>query len=101
MNTPQTTSRPQRATSRSDNDAILNPGTIKINVQGAFIVDDESPPEPPLASPALNATPAHDEEGFEYKHDTSDIRLPNHTTVVSHVAVDVSRSVMLQCIEYP
>jgi type II pantothenate kinase len=28
----------------------------------------------------------------DYEHDPRDIRLPNHTSVVSHVAVDVSCS---------
>lgn len=56
--------------------AITHPGSVKINVQGAFIVDVEnaSPHEPILKSPS---------------HDTKDIRLPNHTAVVSHIAVDV------------
>lgn len=60
--------------------AVPHPGTIKINVQGAFIVDDES------HSPVLNTQ----EDEISYQHDTKDIRLPNHTAVVSHVAVDVS-----------
>lgn len=58
---------------------IPHPGSIKINVQGAFIVDEET------ASPALEALDA----GLGYKHDTKDIRLPNHKAIVSHVAVDV------------
>lgn len=52
---------------------ILNPGPVRINVQGAFIVDEESD------SPNANGD----------NHGTRDIRLPNHTTTVSHVAVDV------------
>ena len=67
--------RPRRPTVQSDiNDAILHPGTVRINVQGAFIVDDEP------------VTPRSE----DYEHDPRDIRLPNHTSVVSHVAVDVS-----------
>jgi type II pantothenate kinase len=57
-------------------DTILHPGTVRINVQGAFIVDEEEP-----------TTPQSD----DYEHDPRDIRLPNHTAVVSHVAVDVSQ----------
>lgn len=58
-------------------DTIHRPGTIKINVTGAFITDEGS------------ATPQQlSEEGVF--HDTKDIRLPHHTSVVSHVAVDVS-----------
>lgn len=54
---------------------ILSPGTVSINVQGAFIVDDD-PSRPPTPS----------DDGAQ--HDT-DIRLPNHEAVVSHVALDV------------
>lgn len=66
---------------------ITRPGSVKINVQGAFIVD------PDAATPAQNGSdngrvsPSH--------HETSDIRLPNHTAIVSHIAVDVSRSLCI------
>ena len=63
-----------RQLSTIDN-AILSPGTVKINVKGAFIVEDE----PIGAGISL-------EDGAQ--HDT-DIRLPNHSAVVSHVALDV------------
>lgn len=67
--------RPRRPTVQSDiQETILHPGTVRINVQGAFIVDDEP------------STPESD----DYTHDPRDIRLPNHTAVVSHIAVDVS-----------
>ncbi|KAF2738107.1 fumble-domain-containing protein [Polyplosphaeria fusca] len=72
--------RPRRTTVVSQSDieeTILHPGTVRINVQGAFIVD-EGP-----------ATPQSEEEGT---HDPRDIRLPNHTAVVSHVAVDIGGS---------
>lgn len=69
--------RQRRPTVQSDiQDTILHPGTVRINVQGAFIVDDEA------------VTPRSE----DYEHDPRDIRLPNHTAVVSHVAVDVSRT---------
>lgn len=59
--------------------AITNPGSVKINVKGAFIVEDEEEsPSPP------NGTPM---DGVHYER--KDIRLPHHTAVVSHVAVDV------------
>lgn len=67
-------SRPRRNTT-SIHAAITHPGSVRINVQGAFIVDEESD----LQSGS----------GGRH-HDTKDIRLPNHTAVVSHVAVDVS-----------
>ena len=57
-------------------EAILNPGSVKINVKGAFIVDDE---------PAAK----DNTEGDGVHYERKDIRLPNHTGVVSHVAVDV------------
>jgi hypothetical protein len=56
-------------------EAILHPGNVRINVQGAFIVDEEQPSTP---------------QSEDYEHDPKDIRLPNHTAVVSHIALDVS-----------
>lgn len=58
-------------------EAITNPGAVKINVKGAFIVDDEPRSRSPVEA-----------EGVHYEN--KDIRLPHHTGVVSHVAVDVS-----------
>ncbi|KAI9808585.1 MAG: hypothetical protein M1825_003734 [Sarcosagium campestre] len=58
---------------------IIHPGSVRINVQGAFIVDEE--PSIPNRS-----------AGGEGHHDTKDIRLPNHTAVVSHIAVDIGGS---------
>lgn len=55
---------------------IIHPGSVKINVTGAFIVDQDS------ASPKESNV-------NERNYDTKDIRLPNHTAVVSHIAVDV------------
>ena len=57
-----------------------NPSDVKINVEGAFIVDDETP------SLEDKSNPAGEGVYFENK----DIRLPYHTAVVSHVAVDVN-----------
>jgi type II pantothenate kinase len=52
------------------------PASVKINVEGAFIVDDE--------------TNGRNGAGSEFVHwEHKDIRLPHHTDVVSHVAVDV------------
>jgi type II pantothenate kinase len=55
---------------------ITHPGSVKINVKGAFIVDQDS------GSPSGSSVNGG-------SHDTKDIRLPNHTAVVSHIAVDV------------
>ena len=52
------------------------PASVKINVEGAFIVDDEA---------VGNSGTGNDGIHYERK----DIRLPYHTAVVSHVAVDV------------
>lgn len=65
----------QRQLSSIDN-TIPSPGAVKINVQGAFIVDDDTTREE-----------APRDDGAQ--HDTRDIRLPNHKAVVSHVALDV------------
>jgi len=56
---------------------IIHPGSVKINVTGAFIVDSDAPS--PYDTPSNGSN-----------HETKDIRLPNHTAVVSHIAVDVS-----------
>ncbi|KAF2655910.1 pantothenate kinase 4 [Lophiostoma macrostomum CBS 122681] len=68
--------RPTVALQSAIEDVVLHPGTVRINVQGAFIVDDEP------------STPQTE----DYEHDPRDIRLPNHTAVVSHVAVDIGGS---------
>ncbi|OOQ85087.1 Pantothenate kinase [Penicillium brasilianum] len=60
-------------------EAISNPGAVKINVKGAFIVDDEPRSRSPVEA-----------EGVHYEN--KDIRLPHHTGVVSHVAVDIGGS---------
>jgi type II pantothenate kinase len=77
---PSSGSKPLRMrTNTAEIDStITHPGSVKINVQGAFIVDQDA------ASP--NGSVASTNGG---NHDTKDIRLPNHTAVVSHIAVDV------------
>ncbi|KAJ5772247.1 Pantothenate kinase [Penicillium odoratum] len=62
-------------------EAITNPGAVKINVTGAFIVDDE---------PHARARSPVETDGVHYEN--KDIRLPHHTGVVSHVAVDIGGS---------
>lgn len=58
---------------------IHRPGTVKINVTGAFIIEEGSTTPQP-----------QDEDGP--LHETKDIRLPHHTSIVSHVAVDIGGS---------
>lgn len=76
--------RPRKNTASIDT-AIAHPGSVRINVQEAYIVESDDvlcrsashSPERPL----INAGSASKE--------TRDIRLPHHTAVVSHVAVDI------------
>lgn len=70
--------RPRVTSTAQIQSTIQRPGAVKINVQGAFIVDEEE------------KTQSNGLLGVECQNDTNDIRLPNHTEVVSHVAVDVS-----------
>lgn len=70
--------------------AISSPGSIKINVSGAYIIDHEEPT--PDASPSADGSLATPPEEHAYEHDKRDIRLPNHTAVVSHVAADIGGS---------
>ncbi|KAI1176486.1 fumble-domain-containing protein [Nemania sp. FL0916] len=71
------------ATSAEIDSAIWHPGSVRINVKGAFIVDGtEQPPTP--ANGYANTNGSY--------HEGKDIRLPNHTAVVSHVAVDIGGS---------
>ena len=76
--------RPRTYTNTAEiNSTIIHPGSVKINVQGAFIVDQE----------ATTTSGAGANGG---SHDTKDIRLPNHTAVVSHIAVDAGLSTLLK-----
>lgn len=81
VNTPQPQSPPPPPQSsipaHEIQNAIARPGTVQINLQGCYIVNPEDSPTP--------GTPASE----DYEHDSKDIRLPNHTSVVSHIAVDV------------
>lgn len=62
---------------------ISHPGSVRINVEGAFIVDSGS------SSPSASSTGC----GCP----TNDIRLPNHRAVVGHIAVDVSLPPLFRC----
>ncbi|KAL5629243.1 hypothetical protein BROUX41_001850 [Berkeleyomyces rouxiae] len=70
--------QPSAATEKIDT-TITQPGAVRINVTGAFIVDSADP-----KSPSNGSSPS--------RRETSDIRLPNHTAVVSHIAVDIGGS---------
>ncbi|KAI0401570.1 fumble-domain-containing protein [Xylaria palmicola] len=62
---------------------ISHPGSVRINVKGAFIVDGTEQPSTPANGPT-NSNGSY--------HEGKDIRLPNHTAVVSHIAVDIGGS---------
>ncbi|KAI9894899.1 MAG: hypothetical protein M1814_000119 [Vezdaea aestivalis] len=70
---------PARPRSSRAHSAIIHPGTVKINLEGASVVDYE--PNTPNVSPSRG--------GY---HEKKDIRLPNHTAVVSHIALDIGGS---------
>lgn len=78
---------PRTATTTEEIDnTITHPGSVRINVTGAFIVEDETATPVAADSAAAGASvPSGNGLG-------SDIRLPNHTGVVSHVAVDIGGS---------
>lgn len=71
--------------------AITAPGSIKINVAGAYIIDHE---EEDFSNGSASSSPSsnQDLEEQSYTHHKRDIRLPNHTAVVSHVAADIGGS---------
>lgn len=71
--------------------AIQQPGTIKINVAGAYIIDHG---EDDVSQGSGSTSPPSDPEIEEqsYTQHKRDIRLPNHTAVVSHVAADIGGS---------
>ncbi|KAM0719435.1 hypothetical protein Q7P37_005340 [Cladosporium fusiforme] len=71
--------------------AIAQPGSIKINVTGAYIIDrldSDDGSQSSHSSPRSHS----DDEDQPYQHHKRDIRLPNHTSVVSHVAADIGGS---------
>ena len=76
---------------------ILKPGSVKINVKGAFIVD------PDLATPGRTSPPIGGGGGTVASgtHETKDIRLPNQKAVVSHVAIDVCPIFSLEILHHP
>ncbi|KAJ5220136.1 hypothetical protein N7468_009340 [Penicillium chermesinum] len=76
-NPPEIDGRRKRASRLEE--AISNPGAVKINVTGAFIVDEEPRSRSPIEA-----------DGVHYEN--KDIRLPHHTGLVSHVAVDIGGS---------
>ncbi|KAH7176530.1 fumble-domain-containing protein [Dactylonectria macrodidyma] len=101
---PSMKRRLRTMTSTEEIDSTINrPGSVKINVQGAFIVDpDTSTPASggggatavgaAAAAAHANANANNGRVSPSSHPETSDIRLPNHTAVVSHIAIDIGGS---------
>jgi len=71
--------------------AISQPGPIKINVTGAYIID-HGEDDVSYGSNGSSPPSSPDLEDQPYQHHKRDIRLPHHTEVVSHVAADIGGS---------
>jgi type II pantothenate kinase len=80
------------SSSAADMESTINqPGDIEIDARGAYIIDhaeDDTSQTSDSSSPGTNSNP----EEQSYQHHKRDIRLPNHTAVVSHVAADIGGS---------
>lgn len=72
--------------------AIAQPGSIKINVTGAYIIDRLDQDDGSQSSHSSPRSHNSEDEDQPYQHHKRDIRLPNHTSVVSHVAADIGGS---------
>ncbi|KIW08007.1 pantothenate kinase [Verruconis gallopava] len=72
----------ERKLTNTEHTAVPKPGDVRINVKGAFIVEDDDEP----------GTPEDDFDTEGYQLERRGIRLPNHKAVVSHIAVDIGGS---------
>lgn len=80
------------SSSAADMQSTINqPGPIRINVEGAYIVDDHDYDGHSTSNGASPSSSPGNEE-HSYSHQNHDIRLPNHTAVVSHIAADIGGS---------
>ena len=80
------------SSSAADMQSTINrPGAIKINVAGAYIIDHEDE-DGSHGSNSSSPSGSQEAEEHSYQHHKRDIRLPNHTSVVSHVAADIGGS---------
>ena len=80
------------SSSAADMQSTINrPGSIQLDVTGAYIIDHEEENDLERSN---ETSPAASQDGEEqtYQHHNRDIRLPNHTAVVSHVAADIGGS---------
>lgn len=80
------------SSSAADMHSTINkPGSIQLDVSGAYIIDHEDD-NGGERSNGTSPTGSQDGEEHAYQHHKRDIRLPNHTAVVSHVAADIGGS---------
>lgn len=86
LSSATTSRRPGTSGAPAEIDETLSrPGSVRINVTGAFIVDQDT--RTPTTPDGRSGSPG--------RHETKDIRLPNHTAVVSHIAIDVGTPILL------
>jgi type II pantothenate kinase len=68
---------------------IIRPGSVKINVKGAFIVDPDTATPASTSGASAGGLTSINGRMSPTHPETSDIRLPYHTAIVSHIAIDV------------
>jgi type II pantothenate kinase len=73
---------------------IIRPGSVRINVKGAFIVDPDTATPASTSGASAGGAASHNGRMSPTHPETSDIRLPYHTAIVSHIAIDVRISVL-------
>jgi type II pantothenate kinase len=73
---------------------IIRPGSVRINVKGAFIVDPDTATPASASGASAGGATSHNGRMSPTHPETSDIRLPYHTAIVSHIAIDVRISVL-------
>lgn len=87
----------ERTSRKKRKDPLAHPGTVLVNVQGAYIVDDVPGTPNGGANGGTNGFSNAFANGItapedSIQHHSQDIRLPNHRSIVSHIAVDVRSS---------
>ncbi|KAK3694817.1 fumble-domain-containing protein [Podospora appendiculata] len=89
-----TSARPRTAivTTAEIDTTLSHPGSVRINVKGAFIVDQQESTTPTGTDSNGIANGPGSGRASPTNHETKDIRLPNHTAVVSHIAIDIGGS---------
>jgi len=82
----------------STKDVIREPNYVEINVSGAYIVEKDAAEIAALESVnssfcnTRSTSPVNDITEPLFEHDRRDIRLPNHSTIVTHVGLDIGGS---------